>query len=119
MQEVKKVDELNIYLNLVKFDGVNSYEVKGDAVKSQVIINSVTKHLSADQTVIEFISRLKKNKMYKNVALEKSFIDPQRPTVCANKSCTERMEVKSFIFNIIVQKDLMNLKTLKNINEDN
>jgi len=119
LQEIKEVDELNIHLNSVKFDGVNSYEVKGDAVKSEIIINSTTKHLSADQTVIEFISRLKKNEIYKNVALEKSFIDPQRPTVCANKSCTERIEVKSFIFNLIVKKDLMNLKTLKKIKENN
>ena len=100
----------------MKFDGVNSYEVKGDAMKSEIIKNSVTKLLSADQTVIEFISRLKKNEIFENAALEKSFIDPQRPKGCImkNEKCTERTEIKSFIFNLIVKKDLMNLKTLEN-----
>ena len=116
LQEVKKIGSLKIYLNSVKFDGVNSYEVKGDAMKSEIIKNSVTKLLSADQTVIEFISRLKKNEIFKNAALEKSFIDPQRPTACLNKSCQERTEIKSFIFKLIVKKDLMNLKTLEKIN---
>jgi len=115
LQEVKKIDTLNIYLNSVKFDGLHSYEIKGNAIKSEIIKNSVTKNLSADQTVIEYISRLKKNKIFKNASLEKSFIDPQRINVCANKNCTERTEIKTFIFNLIVKKDLMNLKTLENI----
>ena len=113
LQEVKKIGPLTIYLNSVKFDGVNSYEVKGDAMQSEIIKNSLTKLLSADQTVIEFISRLKKNEIFKTAALEKSFIDPQRPTACLTEDCPKKYEIKSFIFNLIVKKDLMNLKTLE------
>ena len=114
LQEIKEVDELNIFLNSLKFDGGNSYQVKGNAVRSQIVKNSGTIVISADQTVIEFISRLKKNEIFEYAALEKSFIDPQRPTVCLTKSCPEKYEIKSFIFNLIVKKDLMNLKTLEN-----
>ena len=114
LQEIKEVDELNIFLNSLKFDGGNSYQVKGNAVRSQIVKNSGTIVISADQTVIEFISRLKKNEIFEYASLEKSFIDPQRPTVCLTKSCPRKYEIKSFIFNLIVKKDLMNLKTLEN-----
>ena len=117
LEEIKKIDELNIVLNSLIFDGANTYEVKGNATKSEVIINSTAKFISADQTVIEYISRLKKNEIFENASLEKSFIDPQRPTVCVNQNCTERTEIKTFIFNLIVKKDLMNLKILET--EDN
>ena len=53
---------------------------------------------------------LKNNEIFKTASLEKSFIDPQRPTACWDKSCPKKYEIKSFIFNLIVKRDLMNLK---------
>ncbi len=105
--------DLYISLNSVKFDGGNSYQVKGNAMKSEIIKNSITNTLSADQTVMEYILRLKNNEIFKTASLVKSFIDPQRPTACWDERCPKKYEIKSFIFNLIVKKDLMNLKTLE------
>ena len=103
---------LSIDLNSMNFDGNNSYEIKGVAVMSQIVKNSTKKNISADKTVIEYISRLKKNPIFSNAFLLKSFLDPEQPEVCLNKNCTIKTEKKNFIFKLTVKKDLMNLTTL-------
>jgi len=103
---------LSIDLNSMNFDGNNSYEIKGVAVMSQIVKNSTKKNISADKTVIEYISRLKKNPIFSNASLVKSFLDPEQPEVCLNKNCTIKTEKKNFIFKLTVKKDLMNLTTL-------
>ncbi len=103
---------LSIDLNSMNFDGNNSYEIKGVAVMSQIVKNSTKKNISADKTVIEYISRLKKNPIFSNASLLKSFLDPEQPEVCLNKNCTIKTEKKNFIFKLTVKKDLMNLTTL-------
>ena len=89
---------LSIDLNSMNFDGNNSYEIKGVAVMSQIVKNSTKKNISADKTVIEYISRLKKNPIFSNASLVKSFLDPEQPEVCLNKNCTIKTEKKNFIF---------------------
>ena len=103
---------LSIDLNSMNFDGNNSYEIKGVAVMSHIVMNSTKKNISADKTVIEYISRLKKNPIFSNASLVKSFLDPEQPEVCLNKNCTIKTEKKNFIFKLTVKKDLMNLTTL-------
>ena len=100
LKEISNIEELNIGITNIKFDGNNEYEIKGFALEGQLNSDDTRSNGSADQTVIEYISRLKSNSIFEKAILVKSSANQDFP------------DVKDFIINLIVKPELMNAKTL-------
>ena len=100
LKEISNIEELNIGITNIKFDGNNEYEIRGFAIKGQLNSDDTRSNGSADQTVIEYISRLKSNAIFEKAILVKSSANQDFP------------DVKDFIINLIVKPELMNAKTL-------
>ena len=100
LKEISNIEELSIGITNIKFDGNSEYEIKGFALPGQLISSDKKINASADQTVIEYISRLKKNSIFSKAILVKS---------SANENVSD---AKDFIIKLIVEQKLMNAKIL-------
>ncbi len=82
----------NIALSSIKFDGLVTYSINGEAL--------------SDSDVINYIARIREIKIFESVILEKSFI------------ANDVSNIKSFIINIIVKKEFMMQKNLERLSEE-
>ena len=80
--EIVKVGEDIKIVDNLDFNGVEKYEVKGEAL--------------SDADVIKYITRVKETNLFENVVLEKSSI------------ATEGSTIKTFVMKIIIKPELIN-----------
>jgi|TARA_B100000959_G_C14994663_1_gene629684 type IV pilus assembly protein PilN len=86
LKDIAVAAGLNIALVEIKFDGHNTYVVKGEAI--------------SDKAVIHYISTIKENSIFSNAILEKSHI------------AKEGSNIKIFKAKLVVKEDLMKAKVL-------
>ena len=86
LKDISVAAGLNIALVEIKFDGHNTYVVKGEAI--------------SDKAVIHYISTIKENSIFSNAILEKSHI------------AKEGSNIKIFKAKLVVKEDLMKAKVL-------
>ena len=82
LREIAFKAGFNVVLTNLDFNGVEKYEVKGEAL--------------SDADVIKYITRVKETNLFENVVLEKSSI------------ATEGSTIKTFVMKIIIKPELIN-----------
>ena len=82
----------NIALSSIKFDGLVTYSIDGEAL--------------SDSDVINYIARIREIEIFDSVILEKSFI------------ANDGSNIKSFIININVKNEFMMQKNLERLSEE-
>ena len=71
----------------IKYDGGNTYIIKGDAID--------------DKTVVDYINSVRKAEIFEKVILEKSSISE------------ENKDIKTFLVKVLVNSELMNSKDIE------
>ena len=88
LREIAFKAGFNVVLTNLDFNGVEKYEVKGEAL--------------SDADVIKYITRVKETNLFENVVLEKSSI------------ATEGSTIKTFVMKIIIKPELINSQLVDN-----